>query len=96
MQTPSEVLFQYTQLIERWQQSGKNIRQFCNDENIGYHAFHYWKKKIQKKSENGFIKLKHAAPVVAASIWCELVFASGNRVLFHQLPHVNFVKQLLR
>ena len=96
MQTPSEVLFQYTQLIERWQQSGKNIRQFCNDENIGYHAFHYWKKKLQKQSDSGFIKLKPSASKPGSSGSFELVFTNGNRVVFHWLPSADFVKQLLK
>ena len=102
MATPAEILSQRTALIERWHQSGKSIKQFCNDENFGYHAFHYWKKKLkgesvhENKSALGFIRLEHSLPEVTHSICCELVLSRGNRILFHTLPPVNFVKQLLK
>jgi len=95
MQNVSEITLQERiELVERWQKSGKTVIQFCKEENISYPTFHYWRKKLNPSIEKGFVKLKTSAGG-AVSDYCEVIFTNGIRLLFHQQPQIDFVKQLL-
>jgi hypothetical protein len=95
MKNQTENLQQRISMIGRWEKSGKSIIQFCKDESIGYHMFHYWKKRIKKTPHSKFIKLDPGSPSVPVSGHCELLFANGSRMLFHQIPQADFIKQLM-
>lgn len=82
--------------IERWKQSGKTINQFCKEENLSYHKFHYRHLKYQQQnSPSKFIKIKPIARDVIGNSYCELYFANGCRLVFNQKPEADFIKQLL-
>lgn len=83
-------------MVERWQQSGKSINEFCKEENIGYYSFAYWRDKFLKQNQpNGFIKIK-ANPENSSTLnSCEIIFANGNRISFSKLPDMLFIKQLM-
>jgi transposase-like protein len=97
MQNHSDNLKLYSQLIDRCQKSGKTVEQFCKEENIGSHRYYYWRKKVKKSSHSQFIHLNPPQPVVTAPkpAYCEVLFANGNRILFHQPPTADLVKQLM-
>ena len=95
MQNVSEITLQERiELVERWQKSGKTVIQFCKEENISCHAFHYWRKKWNPTIVKGFVKLKQST-AVTVSDYCEMIFTNGTRLLFHQQPQRDFVNQLL-
>ena len=103
MENKSEHLQEKKILNERWEQSGKSIIQFCRDENLSYHTFHYWRKKLAskntvttKKTGSKFIKLKSVSKEISGAGYCELILSNGHRLLFHQQPEVDFVKQLMK
>jgi hypothetical protein len=84
-------------LLVRWQSSGKNVREFCSDEKISYHTFHYWRKRLKKENPSGFIKLKPVKPASEqVSSYCEVTLKNGNRVLFHQSPGSKILRDILR
>jgi len=102
MENKSEVLQEKALLIDQWQQSGKSIIQFCKDENISYHTFHYWRKKLSSRDAFGtkkpgakFIKLKNVAKRVVDPGYCEVVLTNGNRVVLHGQLQSDFIKSLL-
>jgi len=83
-------------IIERWKQSGKTISQFCKEENIPYHKFHYLHSKYkQQNNTSKFIKIKPLVREVIGGSYCELYFANGSRLVFNQKPEAVFIKQLL-
>ena len=82
--------------IERWKQSGKTIIQFCKEENLSYHKFHYWHSKYkQQNNTSKFTKIKPITREVISGSYCELYFANGSRLVFNQKPEADFIKQLL-
>jgi hypothetical protein len=44
MQNKKERRTQKLEIIKKWQESGLSQKRFCADNNIAYHAFHYWYK----------------------------------------------------
>jgi len=48
-------------LIKKWQNSGINQKNFCNQHEITLHAFYYWLRKYKQaheRSENGFVPVE--------------------------------------
>ena len=43
---------QWRQYIEQWRNSGLSQQAFCRDRNLGYHQFHYWRKKLARSPAN--------------------------------------------
>ena len=64
-------------LVEQWQQSGKNQKQFSEGHNIKLSTFGYWARKYrqQKAAETGFARIDltgRSGPVFSARIEVEL------------------------
>lgn len=52
----NELRFQ--EFLDRQQESGLNVKDFCLNEGIAESTFYYWRKKLQKESPSkGFIPL---------------------------------------
>jgi hypothetical protein len=83
-------------LMDRWKESGKSARQFCQDENININTFHYWRHRLKKEKPPGFIKLQPSENIFRGAGYCEVMFSNGNRVLFHQSPGAKILRGLLR
>jgi hypothetical protein len=84
-------------MLYNCQSSGKSIQQYCKDENIPYHTFLYWRKKINKKDTpkpSGFIALQSKPSFYKESKVAEVFFSNGNRVVLYDLPGALFIKQL--
>lgn len=83
-------------LLDRWKESGKSVRQFCQDENININTFHYWRSRLKKEKPAAFIKLQPSENIFRAAVYCEVMLSNGNRVLFHQSPGAKILRGLLR
>jgi hypothetical protein len=83
--------------INSWQQSDLTQREWCRQQDIPYHIFHYWHRKFKDEQKPGddkraFVQL--AIPP-ATSAGCEVVFTDGTRIVFHQPVPVQYLKNLL-
>ncbi len=82
-------------MIEQWQQSGLNQKQFCLGKNIPYPSFHYWYKVFRQQQTAGsgsFVALqvkRQFQPNV------ELQLADGRRIIFHEPVSADFLKTLI-
>ena len=59
----------WSEIIQKWQSSGCNMREFCRQENISVHTFKYWKYKLagSKNSEpvqQELVKISEPAKLV--------------------------------
>ena len=83
-------------MIHRWGRSGKRVAQFCREENIGYHFFHYWRRKFlnrESSSSGRFIKMKPKTDFSSGK-YSEVILANGNRIVFFQPTDVSVLKHL--
>lgn len=89
-------------LIEIWISSGQSQKAFCQEKNLAYSKFHYWRKKYveyqsRPSSEEPFmavtIKESGVEPLRTGSM--ELVFPDGRRLIFNQAVEAGFLKTLL-
>lgn len=87
-------------MIASWKQSGLSQKDYCEQNQIRYHVFHYWYKRYRDKgsgsSEASFIPLIVKAPLSDTSCWnIEVIFADGKRILFHQAVSSDFLKAVI-
>ena len=82
-------------MIVSWQQSGQSQKQFCLQNNIGYHVFHYWYKvyRNQQATDGGSFVALNIAPQLQANV--EVHLTDGRRIVFHQPVSVDFLKALI-
>ena len=84
-------------LISRWEHSGKGILQFCKEENILYHYFLYWRRKLRKQKPSArFIRLKQSGTEFFQNPSVEIILSNGNRISFNHIPEAGLIKQLAR
>ena len=79
---------------QRWLQSGLSRKSFCDQESISYQTFNYWYKRLTAdvKSTSGFVAVN--LPEMAG-VSFEVSFPSGTRIMFHQEPTVNWLRELV-
>ncbi|MES1249662.1 MAG: hypothetical protein ABUL46_03215, partial [Chitinophaga rupis] len=83
--------------IRAWQQGDVSQKEWCRQRDIPYHIFHYWYRKFKDQQEpagesGSFIQLA-MTPTPAAE--CEVVFADGTRIVFHQSVPAQYLRSLL-
>jgi len=85
----------YFAMIGNWQQSGQSQKQFCLQNNIAYHIFHYWYKvyRNQLSAGSGSFVAINIAPQLQANV--EMHFTDGRRIVFHQPVSAAFLKALI-
>ena len=87
-------------MIIDWQQSGLSQQQYCQEQNIVYHSFHYWYKKFRDEQtqkperEGSFIQLRPGA--MNNVPFAEFISTTGSRILFHQPVSIEYLKALAR
>ena len=86
---------QHFAMIAAWQQSGQSQKQFCLQNNIVYHVFHYWYKiyRDQQPAGSGSFVTLSIVPQVQTNV--ELHLTDGKRIVFHQPVSVEFLKALI-
>lgn len=80
--------------IEACKVSGKNVDQYCKEQNLNPATYYYWRKKlseVSKSNTGSFIQLQ---PVRQNSC-VEIVFANDVRIYFESLVPVDYIKQLI-
>jgi hypothetical protein len=83
--------------IASWQQSDLSQKEWCRQQDIAYHIFHYWYKAFRNEhpqpgNDNSFVRLS-VKPEANAS--CEVVFNDGTKILFREPVTVHYLKSLL-
>jgi hypothetical protein len=97
------------QVIEKWKTSGLTQREYCKQQDIVYHVFHYWYKvyrdeqQARKTTSSAFVALQvqeQKATVTTTSTTTttdvELLLPDGKRLLFHGLVDACFLRLLLQ
>jgi hypothetical protein len=82
-------------MITSWQQSGQNQKQYCIQNNIAYHVFHYWYKVYRQAQSDGsgkFVTLS-ITPQPQANV--EIQLTDGKRIIFHQPVSADYLKVLI-
>jgi len=85
------------EIVRAWQQSDVSQKEWCRQEDIPYHIFHYWYRKFKDQQEpidnsGSFIQLAMASTQVAS---CEVIFVDDTRILFHESLPAQYLKSLL-
>jgi hypothetical protein len=83
--------------IASWQSSELSQKQWCQDQGITYHVFHYWYRKYRdehpESTENSsFVRLA-VKPEADAS--CEVIFTDGTKIIFREAVPAQYLKNLL-
>jgi hypothetical protein len=94
-----EVRQQMFSLIEQWHQSNLSQKEYCEQQSIKYHVFHYWYKRYRQQhpdvenSNSSFVKLQISKPVTAGVV--EIHFPGGIQLFFHEPVSSNYLKALI-
>jgi hypothetical protein len=72
--------------IASWQDSSLSQKEWCRQQDIAYHIFHYWYRIYREEhpepdKESSFVHLS-VKPEANAS--CEVVFTDGTKILFRE------------
>ncbi|WP_431216965.1 IS66 family insertion sequence element accessory protein TnpA [Puia sp. P3] len=83
--------------IASWQASDRSLKQWCQDQGITYHVFHYWYRKYRDEhpestGDDSFVQLS-VKPEVSAS--CEVIFTDGTKIMFREAVSAQYLKSLL-
>lgn len=75
---------QWQSLVTDWQRSGQSMTRFCEEQDIGYASFCYWRKRLVDKGEPlaravSFVDLGALASSGADRGW-QIVLSLGNGV----------------
>lgn len=83
--------------IRSWQQSDVSQKEWCCQQEIPYHIFHYWYRKYKDRQEpaNGKGAFVQLAMTSIPATGCEVVFADGTQIVFHQPVEAQYLKDLL-
>lgn len=85
-------------LVRQWEISGMSQKSFCEQHELAYHRFFYWRKRYrnaQHSSSNqgsAFIPLT----ITPDPAQTEVVMPGGIRIIFHQPVSASFLIQLTR
>lgn len=98
-QSPS-LTTHWTGHIQRWQRTEQTQSAYCRDQNLSYHRFNYWRRKLTTPSKldqnparfSAFVPVKTCLPVVVRELSLTLPggmvlqgITSGNLPLVKQL-----------
>ncbi|HVW59006.1 MAG TPA: hypothetical protein VHC48_03190 [Puia sp.] len=82
--------------IRSWQQREVSQKEWCRQQDIPYHIFHYWYRKYKDQQESpdkgAFVQLAMTSKPATS---CEVVFTDGTRIVFHQPVPAQYLKSLL-
>lgn len=72
-------LSQWVQIIQDQQNSGQNIKNFCESAGISRHKFFYWQKKLRSEVYNKLAKSEESKNVVPSG-WMQLESKQNQEV----------------
>jgi hypothetical protein len=83
--------------IASWLSSELSQKQWCQDQGITYHVFHYWYRKYRdehpESTDNDSFVQQTVKPEAGAS--CEVIFADGTKITFREAVRAQYLKSLL-
>ena len=86
-------------MIESWRQSGLSQKQYCLQNNIAYHIFHYWYKRYRDQQSAKQANPGDFIPVtinaVFSTAYVELQLPNGKKILFHQPVSIDYLKAMI-
>jgi hypothetical protein len=82
--------------IGSWLSSEVSQKQWCHDQGIAYHVFHYWYRKYRDEhpastNDNSFVRLT----VKPEGVCCEVIFTDGTKIIFREAVPAQYLKSLL-
>jgi len=91
-----------TDILSRYRDSGKNRRQFCEEEGLSYNTLCNWLRVCRRKGEKKtagsrsvFVSLAVSAQRTGEPVM-ELRLPDGSSLSFYTLPDSGFLKSLLK
>jgi len=83
--------------ITSWLSSELSQKQWCDQQGIAYHIFHYWYRKYRDEhpkstGDNNFVRLNVKSETSAS---CEVIFADGTKIIFREAVPAQYLKSLL-
>jgi hypothetical protein len=83
--------------IASWRASILSQKEWCRQQEIPYHIFHYWYRRYREQdqapaTDSGFVRLAVTAPAYAC---CEVIFTDGAKIVFREPVPVQYLKSLL-
>ena len=70
---------QWQDIINQWQASGLTAAAFCQQHNVVYHNFLYWRKKLTRSASNKLVPVV-SEPSLSTVDTIELVLPGGLRI----------------
>lgn len=97
---------EFRHILERQQQSGLSIKDFCENETYPQSSFHYWKSKYgfvhhAEKPANTSISLSPiritpgSIPLLSATNQIEVELPCGIKVRLNNITDLNFINTFL-
>jgi transposase-like protein len=66
----------WQEILQKIEQSGLSIVQYCRENDIKPHTVRYWKQKLVKQKSPGFLRISTGVPSQAM----EIIYPSGVRL----------------
>ena len=66
----------WQEILQKIEQSGLSIAQYCRENDIKTHTVRYWKQKLFKQETSGFVRIATCEPTQAM----EIIYPSGVRL----------------
>ena len=87
--------------ISAWEQTDQTQKSFCEEHDLDYHRFGYWRRKNREQSSSevvqqgpGFVPVRHAIDRIASGL--TLILPNGIRVQGIEASNLPLLSQLLR
>jgi transposase-like protein len=74
-------------LITEQEKSGRAVREFCRERDIGEHSFYMWRQRFRQDRPVTFA-LVETKPVAAAPSVIEVLLTTGDRLRIPGEPHI--------
>jgi hypothetical protein len=93
MRTPKQT---WIDRITQWQESDKNITDFCAEHQIAEATFYYWRKKMSVIDQKGSAVIFQQLQLPLQTQGnIEYIHPQGHRIIFHTAVSVDVLKQLI-
>ncbi len=83
----------WANILEKQQQSGFSIKQFCLNNNISYQTFYYWSKKLNQPEPKTQVQPIVVSELAESCINCVVLrFINRLRLYLHYLSLTHYAK----
>ena len=96
---PSELAAYWQQQVAGWQATGQSQKAFCEANDLNFHRFGYWRRKLLHRVDSGSQKASGFVPVTLCSqpVAADLSIQLPNGLVLHGIgwENLELVCQLL-